>query len=157
LSTSHYQSATYVANQSIGYLMRRSAMLMRHQVESVFSGHGLSFMQWASLLMIRDGLALTAAELSRQLDYDSGALTRLIDQLESRGLVRRERCEADRRQVYLKLTPIGLHSLEELMPLVVGVVNRSVEPLTGAELQTLISLLSRLVDHLDTLPESVKG
>jgi DNA-binding MarR family transcriptional regulator len=149
---SHYQPDTYVARESIGYLMRRSATLMRNQIESVFEGHGLSFMQWVSLLIIRDGLALNCAELSRELGYDSGALTRLVDQLESRGLVRRERREDDRRQMKLSLTPLGMSSLEELMPLVVGVINRSTEPLSAQELNQLTTMLSKLVTHMEHMP-----
>ena len=130
---------------------------MRSQIESVFTGHGLTFMQWVSLLLIRDELAQTCAELSRELGYDSGALTRLVDQLENRGLLRRERREQDRRQVWLKLTPLGMSSLEELMPLVVGVANRSTEPLSGDELQHLTSMLTKLVNHLELMPQSAKA
>lgn len=157
MSQAHYQVDTYAAQQSIGYLMRRAATMMRLEMESVFSGHGLSFMQWATLLLIRDGLAKTAAELSRELGYDSGAQTRLIDQLESRGLLRRERQESDRRQVNLLLSPLGLHSLEELMPLVVRVGNRCTEALNEVELKNLTSLLTRLVDHMDSMTNTLKG
>lgn len=149
----HYQSDTYEARHSIGYLMRRSATLMRQQIETVFEGHGLTFMQWVSLLLIRDGLALTCAELSREVGYDSGALTRMVDQLESRGLVRRERQESDRRQLRLSLTPLGMSSLEELMPIVVGVVNRSTEPLSTDELTQLTAMLSKLVKHMEQMPQ----
>ena len=89
--------------------------------------------------------------MSRELGYDSGALTRLVDQLESRGLLRRERQESDRRQINLSLTPLGMSSLEELMPLVVGVVNRATEPLSTDELQNLNTMLTRLVIHMEQL------
>jgi DNA-binding MarR family transcriptional regulator len=146
---SYYQTATFGARDSIGYLLRRSAVLMRTRIESVFSGHGLTFMQWALLLLIRDELAHTASEVSRQMGYDSGAMTRLVDQLETRGLLRRERHDSDRRQLRLTLTPLGQHSLDELMPLVVGVANQSVAPLSSDEMSTLTSLLDRLIHHME--------
>jgi DNA-binding MarR family transcriptional regulator len=62
---------------------------------------GFTFTQWVVMMHLRDGLALNARELCVQLRHDSGAVTRVLDQLEARGLVQRERSLEDRREVKL--------------------------------------------------------
>jgi DNA-binding MarR family transcriptional regulator len=49
----------------------------------------------------------SASELCKEMSYDAGAMTRMIDRIESKGLIRRVRCMQDRRLVYLELTDLG--------------------------------------------------
>jgi len=145
----YYQSDTYRAHSSIGYLVRRGASLMRTQVEAAFAGRGLTFTQWAALLLLRDHPAYTASDLCRELHHDSGALTRLLDQLEARALISRERRSTDRRLVMLVLLPAGRSLMESLLPLVVERMNEAVSVFTPAEVDTLTNLLERLITRLD--------
>lgn len=69
--------------------------------------HDLTAMQWQPLYMIAIGRANTAADLARQMQVDTGAVTRMLDRLQAKALVRRERSTADRRIVYLELTDTG--------------------------------------------------
>ncbi len=122
---------------------------MRTQVEAAFLGRGLTFMQWAALLLLRDHPAYTASDLCRELHHDSGALTRLLDQLEARALISRERRSTDRRLVMLVLLPAGRSLMESLLPLVVERMNEAVSVFTPAEVDTLTNLLERLITRLD--------
>ena len=149
----YYQSDTYRAHSSIGYLVRRGASLMRTQVEAAFEGRGLTFVQWAALLLLRDHPAYTASDLCRELHHDSGALTRLLDQLEARALISRERRSTDRRLVMLALLPAGRSLMESLLPLVVERMNKAVSIFTPAEVDTLTNLLERLNMRLEATGE----
>lgn len=115
------------------------------QLENIFRGHGLTFTQWAVLMLLRDGLARTGAELSKDLAHDSGALTRVLDQLEQRGLIGRCRSCQDRRVVELQLTDKGRATAEELIPTVAGSYNAALANFTREEGETLIRLLTKLV------------
>ena len=99
-----YDAATYQARDSVGYLVRRLYSIMRTRLEAAFAHHGLTLMQWIVLMHVRDGLARTASDIAREFSHDTGALTRVIDQLEKRGLLRRRRSARDRRVVELELT-----------------------------------------------------
>jgi DNA-binding MarR family transcriptional regulator len=57
--------------------------------------------------MLRRSRASTVAELARELNTDPGAMTRLLDRLECKGLCRRSRSTDDRRVVNIELTPEG--------------------------------------------------
>ncbi|MFO1394344.1 MAG: MarR family winged helix-turn-helix transcriptional regulator [Steroidobacteraceae bacterium] len=151
----HYHAATYRARDSMGYLLRRVYTTMHERIESAFAGHGFTLMQWIILIYLRDGLARTASDISREFRHDSGALTRVIDRLERRGLLARRRSAADRRAVELSLTPLGRRTVESLLPVVVGQMNLALEPFTREEFVQLRSLMVRLVDHLQALPAPV--
>ena len=53
------------------------------------------------------GQAATVAELARECQLDTGAMTRLLDRLEAKGLLRRVRNQLDRRVVKIELTELG--------------------------------------------------
>jgi DNA-binding MarR family transcriptional regulator len=149
----YYQSDTYRAHSSIGYLVRRGASLMRAQVEAAFVDRGLTFMQWAALLLLRDHPDYTASDLCRELHHDSGALTRLLDQLETRGLISRQRRSSDRRLIRLMLLPAGRTLMESLLPIVVERMNEAVSDFTAAEVSTLTHLLERMITRLESVGE----
>src|SRR6201993_3272415 len=56
----------------------------------------------------------SATQLCKDLSYDAGAMTRMIDRLEAKGLISRRRCPEDRRLVKLELTEAGLAALPKL-------------------------------------------
>jgi DNA-binding MarR family transcriptional regulator len=105
-------------------------------------------MQWIVLMHIRDGLARTASDIAREFSHDTGALTRVIDQLEKRGLLRRRRSSRDRRVVELKLTPAAERLIEDCLPPVVAEMNYALAPLDRGEFEQLRGLLNRVLEHL---------
>jgi DNA-binding MarR family transcriptional regulator len=150
----HYRAATYTARDSVGYLLRRVYSIMHERMEAALAGHDFTLMQWIVLLYLRDGLATTASDIAREFRHDSGALTRVIDQLQRRGLVSRRRSTSDRRVVDLTLTAEGGRTIEELLPVVVGQMNEALAPFTRVEFEQLRSLMERLVDHLHVLQDA---
>ena len=145
----HYDARTYTVAESVGFLLRRGAALLRQALEAEFEGHGLTFVQWATLMRLRDDPALTAGDVCRDLQHDSGAFTRVLDHLEERGLVRRERSESDRRVVRLHLTAEGHQEVQKLVPIVVGRLNYALQDFSAAEVATLGKLLRRMTSRLE--------
>jgi DNA-binding MarR family transcriptional regulator len=139
-----YRASDYGMENSIGYLVRRSANLLLPQMETLFSDQTLSFSQWTALMALRDGEVLTAADLARVICHDTGSLTRILDQLEKRGLLTRKRSESDRRLVALELTPRGRALIVSLMPRVVGLWNELLGDFSHDEIRLLIKLMTRL-------------
>ena len=154
MTETHYRANDYRARDSMGYLLRRVYAIMHERIESAFAGHDFTLMQWIVLIYLRDGIARTASDIAREFRHDSGALTRVIDRLERRGLVERRRSAADRRAVELALTPLGRHTVESLLPVVVAQLNLALAPFTRDEFAQLRSLMLRLVEHLQSLPDA---
>jgi DNA-binding MarR family transcriptional regulator len=151
VSRQHYSADSFHLQDSIGYLVKRTQHLMRDRIEAVFATQGISFQQWIVLMHLRDGLASTTAGLCQELRHDSGAMTRLIDQLDERGFIERQRQSTDRRVVNLALTSSGRKMVESLVPLTVDALNGALAGFTKADVQQLKSLLHRIITRLGEL------
>ena len=153
MSKQHYQVRTYKAQLSIGYLVKRAHSLMLDIMEPVIEQRGFSFVQYVVMSSLRDGIAMNPKVICSQFRHDSGALTRIIDQLAERGLLERVRRDKDRRKVELQLTPAGRETIESIIPLVVAKLNEVLTDFSKAEVQELLRLLvklnSTLQEHID--------
>lgn len=142
------KAATFRMADSVGYLVKHAQLALRSRVELAFESKGVTFQQWIVLMHLRDGLAGTVAELCRETRHDSGAMTRLIDQLEERRFIERQRQASDRRIVNLSLTPAGRKMVESLIPLVVDTLNFALDGFTRAEVAQLQEFLRRIIAQL---------
>ncbi len=96
----------------------------------------------AALYRRRDGV--TMSDLSRMLLVSNGNATTVVDRLEKDGYVRRTQSEADRRTVFVALTPAGLASFETLATQHEAQVNQLFAGLTDADLDTLTDIFKRM-------------
>jgi DNA-binding MarR family transcriptional regulator len=140
-----YTRETFDAQNSIGCLLRRLMNLTTPKAEACFADRDLAFSHWVTMVVIRDGLARTCADIARHMGYDSGATTRIVDHLEQRGLLSRTRSTADRRVVHLALTADGKRVAEAMAPRLMNFWNDALEGFSHAEAATLIALLTRLL------------
>ncbi|MEN6541825.1 MarR family transcriptional regulator [Parvibaculum sp.] len=150
----YYYAENYRAKTAISYLVRRAHNLIMPRVETLFAENDLTFTQWAVLMYLRDGMGESCADIARDMHHDSGALTRILDQLEERGLVERQRSGVDRRVVKLSLTKDGMTMVESLIPLVAGYLNDLMGDFNKAEADQLISLMTRLVARAEQVNEA---
>ena len=147
-----YSVETFQARRSIGYLIKRLNSLVVPRAEAIFADADFTFSQWVVLMAVRDGIADTCAEVARHLDHDTGATTRLVDQLEERGYLRQRRSTEDRRVVHLEITPAGKALTKTLMPRLIEFWNNVLEDFSSEEARQLISLLTRLMARIETQP-----
>jgi DNA-binding MarR family transcriptional regulator len=149
MSKQHYTAETYRARSSVAYLIKRAQSLLIDRFELAVAPGELTFTQWVILMYLRDGMAINASDLCSQLRHDSGALTRVLDQLQARGFVARERSREDRRAVELRLTDSGRSVLEAYVPRVVETLNDALGDFSRAEVTELLRLLGKLIARLD--------
>jgi DNA-binding MarR family transcriptional regulator len=137
----------------VAVVLKRAHSLMSDVVEPVLERHGFTFIQYVILSWLRDGIALNPKDISLEFRHNSGALTRVIDQLVERGLLKRLRRDRDRRKVQLQLTAAGRETIEGLVPLVVERLDAALADVTGAEVQELLHLLIKLDTTLQSVTE----
>ena len=126
-----YKAETYEADQSIGYLMRRILTVVSQSVEAQMCEPGSpTYPQWIPLHKLQMGKATTVAELARECQLDTGAMTRLLDRLEAKGLCRRVRSVADRRVVNIELTEEGEASARQVPHVLSRVQNQTLAGFT---------------------------
>jgi DNA-binding MarR family transcriptional regulator len=136
-------------DRSPGRMLRRINKLLLTRIETRFTDPELSFVEWMALKLVRDGVATNAGELSRDIGLNTGATSRLIDSLEGKGLLERDRQRADRRIVHLKLTTTGVAKQIEKVPLMVASWNELLAGFQQREADQLIHLLAKLLDAMD--------
>jgi DNA-binding MarR family transcriptional regulator len=144
-----YRGDDYRINESIGYLLKQLRSSIERAVDDEMAEHDLTGVQWGPLLMIDQGLGSTAAEIARIGCVDTGAVTRMLDRLEAKGLVRRSRCPNDGRVVQLELTEEG-QRLCKLIPFgLARVLNSLLRGFTEAEVETFKSLARRMLANAE--------
>ena len=133
------------ANRSPGRLLRRIDKLVTAHVESRFTTSEMSFMQWIALKVVRDGVAGNAGELARELSITTGATTRMIDSLERRGFLERDRGAVDRRVVRLAVTETGRAEIAEIQRHVVEAWNDVLVDFEQDDVDRMVADLLRLL------------
>ena len=146
-----YDAASFAPRVSLGYLLRRISKLSTGRIERAFDGSDITFTQWIVLALVATDTANTCTALARDMDHNSGAMTRLIDQLEERSLVTRTRAEGDRRVSTLTVTAAGQDMVSALVTSVVGMWNEILESFEREEIQQLITTLTRMLARLEAL------
>ena len=107
-------ATTIRSRDSVGYLLKQLRNALDRLVDAEMAEHDLTGVQWGPLLMIHYGLGTTAAEIARIGCVDTGAVTRMLDRLEAKGLLRRTPCPKDRRVIQLELTAEGERLCREI-------------------------------------------
>lgn len=127
---------------------------------ATFARHGLDAPSFDVLAALRRAGApyqLTPTELMRTALVTSGAITQRLDRLEDRGLITRERSEADGRAVVVTLTPAGRAALDTALPDHLETEKRLLEGLSSADQAVLADLLRRLLVAQGRLPLELHG
>jgi DNA-binding MarR family transcriptional regulator len=148
-----YRPETWSPEQSMGYLMKRIIATVTDAVDHELAPTGLTSAQWGPILKLYLGEATTVAELARHSKLDVGAMTRTLDRLEAKGLVRRIRSSEDRRVVNLELTEEGRATAKAIPAALCRVQNAHLRGFTEAEWQLLKGMLRRILDTALDLQE----
>ena len=127
----------------------RTADVLRRRFSRFVEPHGISGQQYNVLRILRGAAperlpTLTIAE--RMIEQAPG-ITRLLDRLERKGLVSRERCMSDRRQVLCAITPAGRALLEALDGPIGKADDEALGGISAADLKTLIRILDAVRQH----------
>jgi MarR family transcriptional regulator, multiple antibiotic resistance protein MarR len=134
-------------NMSVGHFIGRARSALLTGLDSELERFGLTGAQFAVLKNVADGVAITAADLCRTMHYDTGSMTRMLDRLEEKSVLRRERCTEDRRVVYLRITDSGNELLPQLRTSAVRVIARHLDGFTPAEVDSLKQFLERMIEN----------
>ena len=134
---------------SVGYMVTRLRASLFASVDREVASWGISSAQGAILIYIAHGSASRAADLAREHNYDTGSLTRMLDRLVTKGLLKRVPHANDRRAATLELTAAGRRLAARLPAAAVKVLNHHLRGFTRAELDQLKGLLGRMLANRD--------
>ncbi len=139
-----YRPGSYTTDESIGYMMKQIVSALAQQVDRRLQSESLTHAQWMPLFLLYKGSASTVADLARETQMDAGAMTRLLDRMEAKGLCKRVRNAEDRRVVNLELTAEGREAAKGIPTVLCEVQNALLAGFSPDEWRMLIGLLQRL-------------
>jgi DNA-binding MarR family transcriptional regulator len=133
----------------------RTADLVRRAVGSVVEPQGITSQQYNVLRILRGAgdEGLPTLEIAYRMVEQTPGITRLIDRLEGKQLVSRERSSSDRRCVYCRITPAGLDLLAVLDAPVRHAADGFFQNVNERQLADLVGLLDQLRESLNNKEE----
>jgi DNA-binding MarR family transcriptional regulator len=136
---------------SLGLLFRqlRDGMWAQMERELVQVGHDLTFSQFVTIKKLAGGIA-SVTDLARAAELNPGAMTRLLDRLEAKGLVERVADPEDRRALHIHLTDAGVAIWRDIDQCGQRVHDRAFGDMAQADRDRLLRLLERVRDNLST-------
>ncbi len=141
----HYQGDHLVAEDSLAYLVKQLYQSLQRTVDKEMAPLDLTAMQWRPLALIAKGWADNPVELARCAGMDTGAMTRALDRLEAKGLLRRLRCDHDRRMVKLELTEEGRAQAQRIPYALADAQNLHLKDISPEELGGFLLLIRRML------------
>ena len=147
---------TYDPATSLGFLISqvRCELLSALEVElsaegrlAAFELTAAQFVVIAALATAKSDASMSITALCKRVTYDAGAMTRMLDRLESKQLIRRHRCTADRRVVYVELTEQSRAAFPHMWEVSIGVLNRFLSGFKRFEARQLENYLGRMLQN----------
>ena len=130
---------------SLGYFLSTARNVLAGRIDRAVAPLGLTSSQIGVILLLWFERAKTPNEMSRTLSYDTGSMTRMLDRLEKKGFLVRQRSQSDRRVVELALTGQGGEAAQQLPALITAVMTEQLRGFEPEEVATLIGLLQRFI------------
>ena len=96
-----YDPATYDIRTAVGPMLGRVRTAFLEALDEALAPYDLKSADYLVIVALANDAADTASSVCTMLSHDPGAMTRKIDALEKRGLVRRVRSAEDRRAIKL--------------------------------------------------------
>jgi len=143
--TGYYDPNTYHPRDGIGFLLQRARLQILEDLDKELAPLDITSAQFVILVRLSEEGFGSASGLCRGVSYDPGAMTRMIDRLEKKGLVRRVRRADDRRKVDLELTAEGKAVRPKLIAAVVKVLNHRLRRFSKAEVEQFTEFLQRML------------
>lgn len=113
---------------------------------------GVTQARWTTMVYLqRGGEGLTQRELAQLMAIENPTLVRLLDSLEEQSLIERRPCKRDRRARRLHLTSAGERFMKDLNDRAGILRDEMLEGISAAELESMLSVFTRIMDNAQTL------
>ena len=138
-------------NGSLAPLLSQVRMAMLSGVDEEFlrdaevASLEVTAAQFVIIANLLKGHANSACELCKYMDYDRGAMSRMIDRLESKGLIRRVPLPHTRRTMGLEVTEAGKAAFPKMQACLAKVINRLLKGVTKAQVREVEKTLRRML------------
>lgn len=138
-------------SQSYGYHFNIIFTNIKRMMESRLKIYDATHLQFSILVNLYKNNVKTQKEILKYVNGDEASITRLIDRLESKGLIKRVKSTEDKRKKHLVLTHIGVSLAKKTIACAQEVNQEIVKDLDKDEAKQLLELLQKVHLSLDNL------
>jgi DNA-binding MarR family transcriptional regulator len=137
-----------VIQDSIGFMINNTARKLNQQLTSRFHPFDITSEQWSVLNRLAKQDGITQKELSHRAVKDPTNLTRILDQLERKGWIRRVANQEDRRSFLTYVTDSGRALNAKLLPIEAQFIANISSGLSENEMDALKKTLSQINENI---------
>jgi MarR family multiple antibiotic resistance transcriptional regulator len=148
-----YDPATTDPRETIAPLLKRVMMEIFAAVDNAFgldkelAPFEVTAAQFGILVKLHHQEIDCAVGLCKELNYDRGAMSRMLDRLESKGLIRRVRRDGERRLIAIEITPRGERLFPKMQACVVTTINHFLRGIAPADVHRAEAVLRRMLEN----------
>lgn len=136
------------------YLLNRAGARIATAFSEEVRPLGATLQTWRVLAALHERDGRRMGDLSETTSIEVSTLTRLVDNMEKKGLVSRRRDAADARAVTLHAAPAGRRMTRIILPIAERYEKVALQGFSNAEATVLKTALRRLFDNMDGLRKS---
>jgi DNA-binding MarR family transcriptional regulator len=129
---------------SAGFLLARLGIGYKARVLEHSEEAGFELYDYGVLALLAEGARETQSTIAQALDVDPSRMVALLDSLEQRGLIGRQRDPLDRRRHVVSITPAGKRELTRVRGIVKRLEDEFFAPLDAAKRAQLFAILAEL-------------
>ena len=137
-----------LAPHNLGYRIKLLSQVLTRTFYERLEPYGLTPFHWVVLCCLWQEDGLATSTIGERLQQVGGTLTGVLDRMEERGLVRRERDPRDRRICRIWLTPEGKQLQDVLPPISRDIYEQAMTDISQAERERLSQLVDQLIANL---------
>lgn len=138
----------YIEDESIGWIIYKTRFLLKNKLQKVLKKHDITTEQWSILIKVYTKAGCNQRELAEGALKDRAALTRILDILERKELLKRKSSTNDRRAFLVYLTEKGYDLIDSILPIVIENEKANFKAFNDAETEQLKDLLKKLISSL---------
>jgi DNA-binding MarR family transcriptional regulator len=137
-----------LAPYSLGYRIKLLSQLMTRRLQERLEPLGLTPFHWVVLCCLWEENGLPTSSIGEKLQQVGGTLTGVLDRMEERGLIRRERDAHDRRIWRIWLTDAG-HELKQVIPpIALEIRELTLHQIAEADRQLMSQVIDQAIANL---------
>lgn len=140
-------SASLLNAYSAGLLQGKAYSRLHSQLTRALFPFNVSIPEWKLLGQLHENGKVKLSILAELLSYDPPMVTKLVKQLEKKGMVKREQDTIDERAKIITITPQGKDLIEKAEPEIKKVMSSMLQGISRDELITYLKVLTAIVSN----------
>lgn len=132
-----------------GFMIYKTSLKLKNALSQEFRAFDITPEQWGVLNRLWEKDGISQRKLAEKTFKDQPNITRILDKLERKGVIRREANPNDRRAFLIFLTEDGLKLKDKLVPSAINCMNKAFTGISNDEVEQLKTILKKICANIE--------